>query len=164
MTDITIGVDVSKDTLDLHIHPDGSHRQVANTTAGFRALLKWVDGRDIARVVFEATGAYHRSFEQTMGAAGLPLSKVNPLHAKRFGQALGQLTKTDRMDAAMLARFGALIEPPIRPAPEKIIRDLRELHVARTALIKDRTAAKNRQKNLTRPLLKRKRPTKPPLI
>lgn len=125
--------------------PNGTHRQVANTTAGFRALLKWVDERDITRLVFEATGAYHRAFEQTMGAAGLPLSKVNPLHTKRFGQALGQPTWTDPMDAAMLARFGALIEPPIRPAPEKIIRDLSELHVARTALAKDLTAAKNRQ-------------------
>jgi transposase len=90
-----------------------------------------------------------------MGKAGLPLCKVNPRQAKRFGEAIGQLAKTDRMDAAMLARFGALVEPGVRAAPSKIISDLKDLHVARTALIKDRTAAKNREKNLTSSLLKR---------
>ena len=56
-----------------------------------------------------------------MGQAGLPLCKVNPRQARRFGEALGQLAKTDRMDAEMLARFGALIEPDVRPAPSQVI-------------------------------------------
>jgi transposase len=155
MTEITIGVDVSKDTLDVHLHPAGDHHQFENTSKGFRAILKWIAGRPVARVVFEATGPYHRAFERAMGEAGLPLCKVNPRQAKRFGEAIGQLAKTDRMDAAMLARFGALVEPGVRAAPSKIISDLKDLHVARTALVKDRTAARNREKNLTSPLLKR---------
>jgi transposase len=155
MTDITIGIDVSKDTLDVHLHPAGDHRQFENTPKGFRAILRWIAGRPVARLVFEATGPYHRAFERAMGEAGLPLCKVNPRQAKRFGEAIGQLAKTDRMDAAMLARFGALVEPGVRAAPSKIISDLKDLHVARTALIKDRTAAKNREKNLTSSLLKR---------
>lgn len=155
MTDITIGIDVSKDTLDAHLHPAGDHRQFENTPKGFRAILKWIAGRTVSRLVYEATGPYHRAFERAMGEAGLPLCKVNPRQAKRFGQALGQLAKTDRMDAAMLARFGALVEPGVRTAPSKIISDLKDLHVARIALVKDRTAAKNREKNLTSSLLKR---------
>ena len=155
MTETTIGVDVSKDTLDVHLHPAGDHRQFENTPKGFRAILKWIAGRPASRLVFEATGPYHRAFERAMGEAGLPLCKVNPRQAKRFGEAIGQLAKTDRMDAAMLARFGALVEPSLRAAPSKIICDLKDLHVARTALIKDRTAAKNREKNLTSSLLKR---------
>ncbi len=155
MIDITIGIDVSKDTLDVHLHPAGDHRQFENTPKGFRAILRWIAGRPVARLVFEATGAYHRAFERAMGEAGLPLCKVNPRQAKRFGEAIGQLAKTDRMDAAMLARFGALVEPGVRAAPSKIISDLKDLHVARTALVKDRTAAKNREKNLTSSLLKR---------
>lgn len=155
MIEITIGVDVSKDTLDVHLHPVDDHRQFENTPKGFRAILKWIAGKPVARLVFEATGPYHRAFERAMGEAGLPLCKVNPRQAKRFGEAIGQLAKTDRMDAAMLARFGALVEPGVRAAPSKIISDLKDLHVARTALIKDRTAAKNREKNLTSSLLKR---------
>jgi len=155
MTEITIGVVVSKDTVDVHLHPAGDHRQFENTPKGFRAILRWIAGTPVARLVFEATGPYHRAFERAMGEAGLPLCKVNPRQAKRFGEAIGQLAKNDRMDAAMLARFGALVEPGVRAAPSKIISDLKDLHVARTALVKDRTAAKNREKNLTSSLLKR---------
>jgi transposase len=133
----------------------GAHRRFANTPEGFRAILEWIAGRPVARLVFEATGPYHRAFERAMGEAGLPLCKVNPRQAKRFGEALGQLAKTDRMDAAMLARFGALLEPKVRPAPARILCDLKALNVARSALVKDRTAAKNREKSLQGPLLKR---------
>ena len=155
MIDITIGVDVSKDTLDVHLHPAGSDRQFSNTPKGFSAIIKWIADQPVGRIVFEATGAYHRAFEQAMGQSGLPICKVNPRQAKRFGEALGLLVKTDRIDARMLARFGVLIEPPIRPAPPEILLQLRDLQVARTALIKDRTAAKNRERSLQSPLLKR---------
>jgi transposase len=155
MIETTIGVDVSKDTLDVHLHPAGEHRRFPNDPKGFRAILKWIAGRPVVRLVYEATGPYHRAFEQAMGEAGLPLCKVSPRQAKRFGEVIGHLAKTDRMDAAMLARFGALVEPEVRAAPSRILSDLRDLHVARTALIKDRTAAKNRKKTLTSPLLKR---------
>lgn len=155
MTEVTIGVDVSKDTLDVHMHPAGDHRQFPNDPKGFKSILRWIADRPVTRLVFEATGPYHRAFERAMGEAGLPLCKVNPRQARRFGEALGQLAKTDRMDAEMLARFGALIEPDVRPAPSKAINDLKDLHVARTALIKDRTAAKNREKSLQSSLLKR---------
>jgi len=154
MTQCTIGVDISKDTLDAHRHPEGEHRQFSNTARGYRSLIDWLRGAGVLRIVFEATGPYHRAFERALGQAGLPLAKVNPLHAKRFGQALGQLAKTDKMDAALLARFGVAIEPRTRPAPPQILCDLKELHVARLALVKDRTAAKNRQKNLSLPILK----------
>lgn len=155
MTEITIGVDVSKATLDVHLHPDGLHRQFTNDTAGFRAILDWIAGRPVARLVFEASGAYHRAFEQAMGEAGLALCKVNPARARRFAEAAGQTAKTDRIDAAMLARMGAVMELDGRPAPSKTACDLKELHMMRTALVKDRTAAKNRAGTLTLALLKR---------
>ncbi len=155
MTLITIGVDVSKDTLDVHLHPDGSHRQFTNDTAGFRAILAWIGARTVARLVFEATGVYSRAFERAMGEAGLALCKVNPARARRFAQAAGEDAKTDRIDAAMLARMGVVLEPEVRPAPSRTACDLKELHMVRTALVKDRTAAKNRAATLTLPLLKR---------
>jgi len=155
MTQVTIGVDVSKDTLDAHLHPDGLHRQFTNNAAGFRAILAWIGERPVARLVFEATGAYHRAFEAAMGGAGLALCKVNPARAKRFADAAGQGAKTDRIDAAMLARMGVALQPDIRPAPSKTSCEMKELQMMRAALVKDRAAAKNRAPALTLPLLKR---------
>jgi len=99
MTEITIGVDVSKDTLDVHLHPDGTHRQFINDAAGFRLILDWIGSQPVARLVFEASGAYHRAFERAMGEAGIALCKVNPARARRFAEATGQSAKTDRIDA-----------------------------------------------------------------
>jgi transposase len=154
MADDTIGIDVSKDHLDAHKLPDGIARQFANSAAGITALIKWIGGL-VARVVFEPTGAYHRALEVRLAEAGLPIVKVNPRQAKRFAQAIGQLAKTDRLDAAMLARMGALLDLQPRQVASKTLRDLKDLHVARTALIKDRTAAANRSKMLLLPVLKR---------
>jgi len=156
MTQATIGVDISKDHLDVHCLPDGASRRFDNTPCGHRALLKWLKPKAaIARVVFEATGRYHRAFEQAAADAALPLCKVNPRQARRFAEATGKLAKTDKADAAMLARMGLALQPETRPAPGRALNELRELHIARQALIKDRTAAKNREKSLTIALLKR---------
>lgn len=156
MTDITIGADISKDHIDLHSLPDGQTLKVANDRKGFVAILKWMGARSVQRIVFEPTGPYHKAFERFMTTQGLPLSKVNPRLARRFCEATGRLAKTDRIDAALLARYGALLEPRILQANTQIHNDLKELHMARLALIKDRTtAAKNRAKSLSNPLLKK---------
>jgi transposase len=70
MTQITIGVDISKDTLDVHRLPDGQSRTFANDQAGYKALIAFIGKADVARVVFEPTGAYHRTFEATLAKTG----------------------------------------------------------------------------------------------
>jgi transposase len=151
----TVGVDIAKDRLDVCLHPSGDTRSFPNTAPGLRAIIAWLKAFDIQRVVFEATGAYHRAFERSLGAVGLPLSKINPRQARHFAKALGQLAKTDQLDAAMLARFGALLEPAIRPVLSPTLDAMKELMVARQALIKDRTAARNRSKTVRSALLRR---------
>lgn len=155
MNDNTIGVDVSKDHLDVHRLADGAARRFANDKRGHRALIAWLAETPTNRVVFEPTGPYHRAIEHALGAAGVPFVKVNPRQARRFAEATGKLAKTDRLDAAILARMGALLELQARPAPSGIVLELKELYVAREALVKDRTAARNRAKALTLSLLKR---------
>jgi transposase len=152
---VTIGIDISKDHLDVHIHPDGSHRQFINTPAGHAKLINWIKPKRPTRVIFEATGAYHRALQQALVAADLPSVKINPWQARRFAEATGRRVKTDPVDAAMLARFGATLRPDIRPAGNATMDHLAELQAARRALIKDRTATLNRGKTLTLPLLKR---------
>ena len=154
MTLSTIGIDISKETLDVHRMSDSASRRFSNDKAGHKALIVWIGG-DAARVVFEPTGPYHRAFEHALAKAGLPLVKVNPRQARRFAEATGKLAKTDRLDAALLARMGALLAIEPRPARSKALAELKELHIAREALVKDRTAAKNRAKIRTLALLKR---------
>jgi transposase len=151
----TIGVDVSKDWLDAHRLADGAARRFANDKTGRKALIKWIVTTPPKCIVFEPTGPYHRQLERALDAAGLPIAKVNPRQARRFAEAAGKLVKTDRVDAAMLARMGELLELQPRPCVSETIVELKELHLARAALIKDRTAARNRAKAITLALLER---------
>lgn len=155
MTQATVGVDISKDSLDVHRLPEGKSRRYRNDRTGHRALIKWLRRGPVKRIVYEATGPYHRAFELALGTAGLPIVKVNPRQARRFAEAVGTLAKTDRIDAAMLARMGALLEPEPRPMPSPVLNELKDLRLAHRALTKDRTAARNRAKHLRLPLLKR---------
>ena len=157
---LTIGIDVSKDQLDAHRLSDRRHIQVANDKAGHKALIGWIGKADPPLVVFEATGAYHWRLEAALGADGIPFAKVNPRQARRFAEATGRLAKTDRVDAAMLARMGAVLELEGRTPPDRNLHDLRELLTARRALIKDRTAARTRLATATLPLVKRQLDTR----
>ena len=155
MTQNTVGVDISKDWLDAHRLADQAERRFANTGAGRRALLKWSRG---ACVAFEPSGAYHRPLELALAQAGRPAFKVNPLRARRFAEAISNGAKTDRVDARLLARMAEIADRlELRPnaPPDETFQKIKELHVAFRALVKDRTAAKNRAKTLSSPLLQR---------
>lgn len=150
-----VGVDICKATLDVYLHPAGIARQFVNDTKGFKALLSWLGDRLVARVIYEPTGRYHHAFERRLATAGLSLAKVNPRQARRFAEAIGCNAKTDAVDAAMLARMGALLELPSRPIASDTLDAMKELQVARLGLVKDRTAAKNREHGCRSLLLKR---------
>ena len=149
----TIGIDISKATLDVHAYPAGCGQQFANTASGHKALMAWLGQWPVERIAFEATGAYHRELEQAL--ADLPCVKLNPARARRFAQATGTLAKTDRIDAVMLARMAKTLQPPVRQARSPEQGRLAELISARDGLMRDRTALKNQEKNLTIPILKR---------
>jgi transposase len=154
MTETTIGIDISKATLDVHRLSDGAAAQFGNDKAGFQTLKAWLKGHDLARVVYEPTGPYHRDFEVAL-QRDLPLSKVNPLQARRFSQSRGTKAKTDTVDARMLAMMGDAFSLVPQQQTSAKQRDLKELHITRLALVKDRTRILNRQKSLTIALLKR---------
>lgn len=155
MSESSIGIDVSKDRLDVHRLPDGAQAAFANSKAGLTKLISWIGAEPIARIVFEPTGRYHRDLERRLADAGYPLVKVNPRQARRFAEALGVQAKTDRADAAILARMGAALALEPQAIRSETLRELHELIIARRALVKDRTAAKNRQKGLQLTLLRR---------
>jgi transposase len=150
-----IAVDVSKDRLDVHAHPVGKSASFSNDSKGFAQLISWAKPLLAELIVFEATGAYHRSLERALGKAGINCAKLNPWQARRFAEASGKRVKTGQVDAALLAKFGAIMQPTITAKTSEPFESLKELLAARRALIKDRTAATNRSKNITLPLLKR---------
>jgi transposase len=154
MTEDSIGVDISKSHLDVHWLEPGLTARFENTARGFRDLTRWLPKAGVARIVFEPTGPYHKAFEAALGNS-LPLVKVNPLQARRFAEAHGTRAKTDAVDARMLARMGSAFGLAPQAVPSKDALALKELHVARRALVKDRTRLMNREKTLTSALLKR---------
>jgi transposase len=88
--------------------------------------------------VFEATGAYHRHLEAALAANGTAFAKVNPRQARRFAEATGRLAKTDRVDAIMLAKMGAVLGLKADQPKSEVLHILRELMTARRALMKDK--------------------------
>ncbi len=154
MTKDTIGIDISKDTLDVHRLSTGETAQFPNAPAGLRALRRWIGVKTPDLVVYEATGAYHALLERTCAGA-LPLVKVNPLQARRFAQARGTRAKTDAVDARALAMMGSALDLVADAPADKKQPALKELQIARMALIKERTRLLNRSKTQSLALLKR---------
>lgn len=153
MTDRSIGVDISKAQLDVFDLEANRSARFANTARGLRDLRAWLGEAGVARVVFEPTGAFHRAFEGAFSGV-LPLVKVNPLQARRFAEACGSRAKSDAIDARLLARMGQALDlEPDRPA-SKEVQSLKELQLARRALMTDRTRLRNRLQSQDHTLLK----------
>lgn len=116
-------------------------------------MIAWLRQWPVERIAYEATATYHRALEAAL--ADWPCVKLNPERARRFAQATGTQAKTDRIDALLLARMAVTLQPPIRPARSAQQAQMAELINARDGLVRDRTALKNREKNLTIAFLKR---------
>jgi transposase len=141
---VYVGVDVCKDWLDVHVHPQGLRLRVGNDRLGLRQIKKALAGLPVARVVMEATGKHHRAAQRSLHAAGLAVAVVDPRRARLLARAIGQHAKTDALDARFLAMMGAMVEPPARPPPPRLIEHLAELVAARRAATADATALSNR--------------------
>ncbi len=144
-----IGVDISKDGLDAYSLSGAVHAKFENDRVGFRAFSNWAHKQNVELIVYEPTGFYHRNFERAMLAEAMPLTKVNPLYARRFAEATGHLAKTDKIDATMLARMGVAVDHRRVNATEEDILVLKELSLARRNLARDLVIEKNRLEAVT---------------
>jgi transposase len=142
---VYVGVDVCKDWLDVYLHPLGQAFRVSNAPEGLKALKRRIGAVRVELIVMEATGKFHRQAHRTLHAAGFAVAVVNPLRARLFAEAVGQLAKTGRLDARVLALMGQTLEPSaLAPAPEAL-EALQELARARAAAIADQTALSNQR-------------------
>ena len=139
-----VGIDVSKDHLDVAIRPDGTHRRVPNTDDGFDQLVALFRSVAPVLIVLEATGGYQRRVVAALALAGLPVAVVNPARAREFARAAGRLAKTDAVDAAALAEFADRMRPAARPLPDPQARAMQELLARRGQLVGMRTMERNR--------------------
>ncbi len=131
-----IGIDVSKATLDVCVLPSGAAWQVANGAATIEALVEQLAAGEPERIVLEASGGYELLVVAALADRHLPVVVVNPRQVRDFARATGQLAKTDRIDAHVLARFGEAIRPEVRPLPDATTRALRAL-VSRRRQLQD---------------------------
>jgi transposase len=144
-----IGVDVSKDHLDVHIRPAAVRQRFANTAAGITELLAWVQPHAAQRIVFESTGPYQKAAVGTLLAEGLPVVVVNARQVRDFAKAMNYLAKTDTIDAAVIAHFGEVATTTVRPLESQETRDLRELYDRRGQLVCMLATEKNQKHSAT---------------
>jgi transposase len=119
---LCIGIDVAKDQLDIAIGATGDTWTVANSEAGIETLLTNLRSCDCSLVVLEATGGFEIPAVSALAAAGLPVVVANPRQVRNFARATGQLAKTDRLDARILALFAERVRPEVRPLPDDAAR------------------------------------------
>lgn len=144
MDECTVGVDVSKASLDVAVWPEEEHFSVPHDDAGIVWLVERLRGLRPERVVVEATGGIEAELLAAFALAGLPAVRVNPRQVRDFARATGRLAKTDRIDAGVLARFGSDLRPQVRSLPDEQTQALAALVARRRQLLEMLVAEQHR--------------------
>jgi len=147
-----VGIDVAKATLDIVVRPSGERWQVGNDADGCAALTARLVALGPEVIVLEATGGYEAAPVAALAVAGLPVVVVNPRQVHDFAKASGQLAKTDAISAAVLAHFGAVMRPPVRPLPDGLTQELQHWLARRRQVVEMLTAEQNRLQTAPPPI------------
>ncbi len=149
MDAIVVGIDVSKERLDVAVRPTGETFVVSRDAEGLDALIAKLTPLAPVAVAVEATGGYETVVAASLAAAGLAVVVVNPAQVRSFAQALGKRAKTDPLDAGVIAHFVEATRPQIRPLPDEETRLLADLVARRRQIVAMIVAERQRQKRLT---------------
>lgn len=142
MAEIFVGIDVAKAKLDVFVNEQAW--QVTNDLNGFRELVERLNALAPSLIVLESTGGYESLVLSELYTAGLPVARVNPGRVREFAKSIGQLAKTDRLDAQILARFAELVRPALAILPDPQQQQLAALVNRRRQLLEMRVAEQNR--------------------
>jgi len=141
----SIGIDVCKRFLDIHIYPTSQCWRVPNTIVGLLSVRCQLPEPDqVKRVILESTGGYEREAALWLSQAGYPVAVINARQGRNFARAMNQQAKTDQVDAHVLALFGDKITPPVRPLASESQQQLDDLVTRRRQLVDILTAERNR--------------------
>jgi transposase len=144
MSESFIGIDVSKEKLDVKARPSDRSWETPNVGESFSQLIERLRGLSPTLIVVEATGGLERAVVTALAEAGLPVTVVNPRQSRDFARATGRLAKTDSIDADDLAFFGEALRPEVHPLPDAEVQTLSALNRRRRQLVKMLTAERNR--------------------
>lgn len=152
---IIVGIDVSKDRLDVAVLPSGEAFAVERNGSGLEVLVERLRALGTHLVALEATGGFETIVAAALAGAGLPVAVVNPAQIRAFAKALGQRAKTDPIDAQVIARFAEATRPEPRALPDEATRLLAELVTRRRQIIEMIGAERQREKRITAQHLRR---------
>lgn len=141
---IFIGIDVSKNQLNVAIRPGTDFFTVNNDDHGISNLVRRLTELEPQLVLLEASGGYEILAAAALRQSGLPAQIINPRQVREFARSTGKLAKTDKIDAAVLAHFAPLLQPPLRPWPEAQQQELAALMTRRRQLVEMLVMEKNR--------------------
>lgn len=139
-----VGVDVSKDNLDVASWTSNEYKRFQNDPTGIRELIDWLKILQAELIVLEATGGLELPFVAELAFEKMPVAVVNPRRIREFARSIGQLAKTDKLDARVIAHFGAATHPEARKLPTNDEEKLTALITRRRQIIEMLTAEKNR--------------------
>lgn len=143
---VIVGIDVSKDRLDVHVRPGGEAFCVKRDGDGIAALIERLRPLDPAILAVEATAGFETVVAAGLAGAGLPVVVVNPAQVRAFADALGKRAKTDPIDAAVIAHFVEATKPAVRPLPDEATQLLADLVSRRRQIVAMIGAERQRQK------------------
>jgi transposase len=146
MDAIFVGIDVSKDRLDVHVRPSREAFAVTRDGKGLEELIDRLRALEPQLIAIEATGGFETIAAAAIAGAALPLAIVNPAQVRHFAQAVGKRAKTDPLDAEVIAHFAEAVKPPVRPVPDEQARLLAELVARRRQIIEMMVAERQREK------------------
>lgn len=153
MAAVVVGIDVSKDHLDVHVRPGGESFRVSRDSDGLDELIGRLQPHGSALVALEATGGFETVVAASLGTAGLAVIIVNPVQVRAFAKALGKRAKTDRIDAAVIAHFTEATNPDVRALPDEATRLLSALLARRRQIVQMIVAERQRLRVMTAPRL-----------
>jgi transposase len=146
MDAVYVGIDVSKDRLDVHVRPGRETFAVSRDGKGLEDLVERLRTLSPQLIAIEATGGFETIAAAAIAGAALPLAVVNPAQVRHFAQAVGKRAKTDPIDAEVIARFAEAVKPEPRPVPDEEARLLAELVARRRQIIEMIVAERQREK------------------
>ena len=147
-----IGIDVGKSTLDVFVLERDTHWQVQNSTDGIKQLIRDLRRMKLTRILIEATGGYERAFVEACVEKDMPIIVAQPILIRQFAKAQGLIAKTDKLDSKLIAEFGAVMKPEIKPIATKEIRYIKDLLLRRRQLTEFRTQELNRKQKAPKAL------------
>jgi transposase len=150
-----VGIDVSRDRLDVHVLPQGEAFSVERNGKGLAVLVERLKSFAPSLVAVEATGGFESTTAAAVAGAGLPLAVINPAQVRHYAQALGKRAKTDPIDALVIARFAADVRPEPRTLPDEMTQFLADLVARRRQIVEMLQAERQREKRASVKRLKK---------